>query len=113
MSDIKHDEECVVRTIKYEKFFEEHPDYCKMCDGAGGFSYISSIYGFPPNYEPCEECVSQGKCPICEFNIVFEEHDLCDYGFCGACGWDECGIIQGYKTATIAPDTECWCGIDD
>ena len=74
---------------------------CKTC---GGTSYITStINGAPFGggywpmdiFEPCPDCVENGKCPRCDKEMTFIE-DTSSYR-CLNCGWDEASglIIEG------------------
>jgi hypothetical protein len=53
---------------QHKKWDEMYPNRCKICNGAGGQSYPGT-YWEPPDYIECDECIGQGKCPLCGAEI--------------------------------------------
>ncbi len=108
-----HTQFCNDRQAKYKAAIAEyelaHPNYCRKCGGVGGFytSYdpsppgVSLSPGYMLDYDPCSECVEQGKCPVCGQETLNDDGDKCS-----SCGWN-CEDDQ--KTAApVEPDCECW-----
>ena len=58
---MKHSVECIKLFKEWE---EKYPNYCRNCNGAGGF-YFSGTRWIPPDFAECDECIGQGKCPLC------------------------------------------------
>lgn len=58
----------MTHSIECEKLFKQwekkYPNHCKTCNGAGGVSY-SGNYWNPPDFAECDNCIGQGKCPLC------------------------------------------------
>jgi len=107
-----------------EQFIKTYPGYCKSCSGWGGNTScydpspagISLSPGYMMDWEPCSNCVEEGRCPRCGGTCEFEEgpdHYVCR----GTCGWssddDEPGIPDGPEPpcCTCEPDydvNECF-----
>lgn len=95
-----HSEACLAAKRAADLWRNEHPNYCKTCGGAG-FNDCSDpsvgLYGG----EPCEDCVCQGKCPVCghqhgeNWNADVQEWEPCE-----SCGWTE---------SQYPPFWECFC----
>ncbi len=70
MYEQAHTEICKKITKKqaeeYKTYIETYPNYCKTCQGSGGLLEIGS-YWQPDNWEPCDDCVGQGRCPQCGY----------------------------------------------
>jgi hypothetical protein len=95
-------------TAARAEWFAAHPGYCKECEGAGGKAWPAT-YEDPGDFEMCEACVGEGKCPHCGGEMVDKQTgELCfDYAICPACGWDE----QADTDAAPEP-AECECDQD-
>lgn len=108
-----HTEACNKRQAEYQerlaKYEQEHPHYCRNCQGMGGFlsQYdpsppgVSLSPGYMTDFDPCDDCVNNGKCPVCGQQTVNEDGD-----HCSECGWD-CGENELYA-APQQPECDCW-----
>lgn len=100
---IKHTEFCK-RQFKYydeglKKYEDKWPNYCKHCDGWGGFwsQYdpsppgISLGAGYIMDFDTCEHCTDKGICPRCGkkdttnalMDMTYEDLEY----KCPHCGW--------------------------
>lgn len=61
-----------------------YPNYCKECNGKGGFISFSPDVHF---WE-CNKCIKQGLCPRCG------EQALNDIQKCSSCEWDRGDVNQ-------------------
>ena len=94
-----HTKECKQAQSEYEEykrgFIRTFPNYCRNCNGWGGF-YDPGISGGPPDaweppsFDPCDKC--EGKCPCCGYEYksdqdyeIFIEGDskcpICSFNF--------------------------------
>ena len=105
-----HTPECLT---SYDKWLSEKteyerqwPNYCRNCRGWG---YIPAGYEYgAPILDPCDECVDQGRCPRCNYQIYESPCDDWEDGtVCPKCGWHD-GVTEG-----IVDEPECWCWINE
>jgi hypothetical protein len=92
-----------------DAFKERFPAYCLICGGTGYLS-VPATRDQPEDGGPCS-CVESGHCPLCAQVITFEEHDHCDYGACGSCGWNEWNVIANGAPMEVAPEVDCCCDL--
>jgi hypothetical protein len=65
----------------YERVY---PNYCKACEGKGGFiSYSPDVH-----FWECEKCVEQDICPRCGVQALDEMQK------CSSCEWDRSDVEQ-------------------
>ena len=75
---MNHSEECMKRAREFEK---KYPNYCRTCGGWGGFlvpgvrTFSNGDPGYPDEFEDCQDCVCQFKCPLCEKEFPEENMD--------------------------------------
>lgn len=101
---VEHTENCKKAQAAVEAFKAAHPDHCKTCGGHGSNGQPSdpSVGLYDP--EPCEDCIGQGRCPVCG-----HQHDEeWDGEACEACGWN----WDPKLSVVSAPWHECECGMD-
>lgn len=89
------------------EYEEKYPGHCETCRGWGGrtYSYDPSPagVGLSPgcmwDFDPCEDCTCQGKCPRCGEKVegLGDENVPCPH-----CGWTE-------KDGGLPEAPECWC----
>lgn len=71
---MEHTKACVEASIKAEKeradFFKKYPNYCKSCEGWGGFVYYEN-HGLPGAgeriFDMCGDCIGNDICPRCGY----------------------------------------------
>lgn len=89
---------------KYRKDLAEallkFPKACKLCLGTGGRTEGGS-FEIPPDWTDCPECLSNGKCPRCEGEVLIGEKDEF---FCSLCDWAE--IYFGNNVLPYPPERE-------
>ena len=118
-SYIKHFLSDEQATDVYEKtladYAEQWPGYCEECSGWGGrVSYYDpspvgvglSAGGFP-DYDPCQSCTAQGKCPRCGQESETAHDPDWEEFVCPECSWTE-GRSEGIPLDGPFP-TECNC----
>ena len=95
-------------------FAASFPHACKLCHGAGGKTHPGDRET-PPEYEPCGDCLEQGKCPGCgESPGVFNDWCAGVGAFengappavltCTLCGWTD----DGSTAEPEGPECCCW-----
>ncbi len=118
---MKHLEDCVARTKKYEmaiaEFEERWPDYCRDCGAIGAVHYTENMsphgsgrYWPMEMQDVCESCL--GSCPRCAHEFGEDEHmafveEMMD---CPKCGW-QWGENQGDE-APYPPVCLCYLSRD-
>lgn len=87
-----HSQKCLNEQAKIAKaikaFDAKYPNFCKKCDGAG-LHVSNGSYWVPPDVDPCDACVGQGKCPMCGKQHGDDwQGDACECGW----NWDGDGV---------------------
>lgn len=63
-----HTDACQAATVAHQRAVEAHaakfPNACQRCHGAGGKAF-GGTREEPPDYEECEACLGQCRCPGC------------------------------------------------
>lgn len=94
---------------KMDQWVREHPNYCRNCQGMGGFagSYdpspagVSLSPGSMQEFDYCQECTEKGICPECGKQMF--DPDTSDWSemlVCPHCNWKEetaAGMPQGHQ----------------
>ena len=91
MTEVEHREGCWYPKALEEsrRYDEQWPDHCPRCGGWGGHTWYDSDTGLQ-DYDPCPECVEQGKCPRCGGGIIAETYwDAGHFAVCDNCSWIE------------------------
>ena len=101
-----HSEACQAAKDAADLWKEQHPNHCKTCGGAG-FNDCSDpsvgLYGG----EPCEDCICQGKCPVCghqhneNWNADVQEWEPCE-----SCGWTESQYPPFWECVCYDPEAD-------
>lgn len=79
----QHTPECLAVQKQRAAWLAKWPNYCRKCEGDGGFCTPSNYYE-PGDYAPCE-CTEMGICPRCGQPDL--DAESCD-GPCANCGWN-------------------------
>lgn len=71
-----------------EEYKAKWPNYCKVCNGWGG-KYIHGTFWEPPDFDYCNRCIEDMKCPRCgkDYDHLGIETDY-PSDSCPHCGWD-------------------------
>jgi hypothetical protein len=118
---IPHTKWCKDQHEKYEKQLAEYeskwPDYCKHCNGWDGFwdqydpspAGVSLGSGYMLDFEPCDKCVENGKCPRCGtqttlFEMALEDGDELS---CPECRWTS--NVDDKESWSLPQGPECYC----
>lgn len=80
---IEHTAECDREGQAVRNWVELWPDHCWECNGWGGHPSpaVSLAPGYFTDFEPCEYCIEEGRCPRCGEDGL---ESVCD-----VCGWDQ------------------------
>lgn len=137
---VAHSKTCTTATMLHERlrtaFALMWNDYCTTCNGLGGSVYyydpspagISLGSGWMEDFNPCPDCLEQGKCPRC--GVVSENGFADESGECPKCGWNadhadhhsrllllsadniavQCLVVD--NMSAIPPAPECFCHED-
>lgn len=111
----KHTEDCSQARLARLAWAIKWPFHCDKCEGRGGWASPGS-FSEPPDGDPCEECVCQGRCPRCAAVRMDAQWWRCtktdtvlryyavdsDMFICPNCGWNE-------EEPDAMPDAECNC----
>lgn len=108
-----HTPECAAAFDRFKEqlreYHDSYPNHCRHCRGWGGFEYyFTHPYPEPPDegFDPCTECVEQGRCPRCGGSIKPAWDNEGEFT-CTSCGYDSSetsGEPQWY---------ECWCSREE
>lgn len=100
----EHDGECLSRQAARLVWQTKYPNYCRSCEGVGGFDIPMHVYrdgsADPPDFDICS-CVEEGRCPRCGADDLDTEDGPTA---CAACGW-----YWGEGAEDVAPHGECYC----
>ena len=98
-----HSEACQAAKDAADLWREQHPDFCKTCGGSGFVDASDPSVGLWGN-EPCEDCVCEGKCPVCghQHGEDWNNDEAISVAWtpCEVCGWTE---------DKLPPQWECFC----
>jgi hypothetical protein len=91
MTETKHKEGCwYPKALEEEKRYHERwPDACTRCGGWGGFPWYDHDTGLQ-DYDPCPQCLMEGKCPRCKGGVIAETY--WDAGLVAIC--ENCSFIE-------------------
>lgn len=92
MVELAHEQDCWYPKAakEYERYALSWLKHCGRCEGWGGFPWYDSDTGHQ-DYDPCPDCLEQGKCPRCGYAVITEEE--WDTGNLVNC--DTCGYVEG------------------
>lgn len=107
-------------SMKVIAYLVKWPYFCRTCKGWGGHverwdpspAGVSLSAGTLEEFEPCQDCADQFKCPRCGERSFFENIDDVEVSIddfhnakCHNCGWT-------VKDGGLIEDPECICGFD-
>lgn len=96
---MQHSEQCLKEQETRNQLIKEYknkwPNYCRSCGGWGGSVFYQShpygsTYANEEMWDPCTDCIEDGKCPRCGWEMPEDEfEETLEFGVCRKCGWRE------------------------